>query len=198
MHSSSKRSLSLGISHQTPVWRFHHPHTCHVTRPFRYLFDHPSNPRWGIPIMNASDPNVFLTTLIHVAVWAKLLWACSRFMCCGLMIPFRMTLYQNLTCLVCFLVRQLLVFGRGLISTVCTSSYLNLVIAPNVISATLHFRPSSSCLQILQGRWVPPLFPATVNTCYARVLWVWLSQFPVLYAMLGDLLWQWNCLTWNK
>jgi len=53
-----------------------------------------------------------------------------------------------------FLVRQLRVFGQGLISTVCISSYRNLVIAPFVISATLHFRPSS-CLQISQGRWVP-------------------------------------------
>jgi len=159
MHLSSKRSLSLGFSHQTPVWPSPLPHTCHVTRQFRYLFDHPSNPRWEIPIMNTSGPNVFLTTLIHVAVWTKRLWAFSRFMCCRLTIPFQITLYQNLTCLVCFLVRQLLVFGRGLISTVCTSSYLNLVIAPNVISATLHFRPSSSCLQISQGRWVsPPCF----------------------------------------
>jgi len=108
--------------------------------------------------MNALGPNVFLTTLILVAVWTKLLWACSRCMCCRSTIPFPVTLYQNLTCLVCFLVRQLRVFGRGLISTVCISSYHNLVIAPILISATLHFRPSSSCLQISQGRWVPRCF----------------------------------------
>jgi hypothetical protein len=48
------------------------------------------------------------------------------------------------------------------------------------------------------GQVGPPLFPATVNTCYARVFWVWLSQFPVLYALLGDLLWHWNCLTWYR
>jgi hypothetical protein len=35
------------------------------------------------------------------------------------------------------------------------SSYRNFVIAPLVISTTLHFRPSASCLQISQGRWVP-------------------------------------------
>ena len=155
---SSKWSLSLGSSHQTPVWTSPLPHTCHVTRPFRNIFDHPNNPRWGIAIVNASDPNVFLTTLILVAVWTKLLRACSRFMCCRLTIRFPITLYQNLTCLVCFLARELRVFGLGLISTVCISSYRNLVIPPNVISATLHFRPSSSCLQISQGRWVPRCF----------------------------------------